>query len=117
LAFHYDLGMVKPMLYFARAKVSDGVNGGELTNKYWSLGALAPIGGGKLKVAYGRLTLDEDAAANGTEGKFGIGYDYPLSKRTNVYADLGYGRKSGTNAAGQDFDNNTAIALGVKHTF
>jgi predicted porin len=118
LAFHYDLGMIKPMLYFARAKVSDGVNGGELTNKYWSLGATSPIGGGKLKVMVGRLTLDSGFADDGAETKFGIGYDYPLSKRTNVYADVSTARKSGTNSAtGADYDNNNAFALGLKHTF
>jgi predicted porin len=111
-AFHYDLGMVKPILYYARGKVA----GGTLTNKYLMLGALAPIGGGTLKAAYGRLTPDSTAANNGTQTKLGLGYDYPLSKRTNIYADLGMGRKNqGNSAAG--FTNNTAYALGVKHTF
>jgi predicted porin len=112
LAFHYDLGMVKPILYYARGKT----NAGTVTNKYLMLGALAPIGGGTLKAAYGRLTPDAAVANNGTQTKLGLGYDYPLSKRTNVYADLGMGRKNqGNSAAG--FTNNTAYALGVKHTF
>jgi len=42
--------------------------------------------------------------------KLGLGYDYPLSKRTNVYADLGRGTVSG-------LTSNTAYAFGVKHTF
>src|SRR6185369_1064939 len=43
LAFHYDLGVVKPMFYYARSKIT-GLNGlgGGLTNKFISLGALAP---------------------------------------------------------------------------
>ncbi len=111
-AFHYDLGMVKPILYYARGKVA----GGTLTNKYLMLGALAPIGGGTLKAAYGRLTPDAAAPGNGRQTKLGLGYDYPLSKRTNVYADLGMGRKNQGNSA-TGFTNNTAYALGVKHTF
>jgi len=111
-AFHYDLGMVKPILYYARGKVA----GGTVTNKYLMLGALAPIGGGTLKAAYGRLTPDAAVANNGTQTKLGLGYDYPLSKRTNVYADLGMGRKNQGNSA-TGFTNNTAYALGVKHTF
>jgi len=132
LAFQYDFGMVKPMLYYARAKVSNGVTGGALTNKYFNIGALAPIGGGTLKVAYGRFTPDSNAAgagvvaayrlATGKESGFGIGYDYPLSKRTNVYLDAGSRRKAdndnrvgvGTGAA---YTNNTIIGLGVNHTF
>ncbi|RQP26407.1 porin [Piscinibacter terrae] len=116
LALHYDLGMVKPIFYYSRAKVNAGT-ATPLTNKYWMLGALAPIGGGTLKAAYGRLTPDANTPApvsapwsNQTQSKLGLGYDYPLSKRTNVYADMGMGRA--TNAT-----NNTAYAVGVKHTF
>jgi predicted porin len=117
LAFHYDFGFLKPMAYYARAKVL----GGTQSNKYLSLGVLAPIGGGTLKAAVARLTLDNaNAAGNGRETKFSVGYDYALSKRTNVYADLGMGRKAGTVgnvAGGTEWTNNTAYALGLKHTF
>ena len=124
-ALHYDLGMVKPIAYYARGKT----NGGTQTHKYLMLGALAPIGGGTLKAAYGRLTPDAANAAgngdalgagNGTQTKIGLGYDYPLSKRTNVYADLGTARKKGTVgnvAGGTAFTNNNVYAVGVKHTF
>jgi len=103
LAFHYDLGFVKPMVYYSRAKVSAGT----LSNKFISIGALAPIGGGTLKAAWGRL---DPAGATPTSTKIGLGYDYPLSKRTNIYADVGFGRQDG-------LTNNNAYALGVKHTF
>jgi len=106
LAFHYDLGVVKPMLYYARAKVNVGT-GTPSTNKYYQIGLLAPIGGGKLKAAYGRLDPEGD---NNNASKLGLGYDYPLSKRTNVYFDVGYARQDTKT-------NNTAYALGVKHTF
>jgi len=116
LAFHYDFGVVKPIFYVSRAKVNVGT-AAPLTNKYWMLGALAPIGGGTLKAAYGRLTPDSATPApstapwaNQTQSKLGLGYDYPLSKRTNVYADVGHGRAD--NAT-----NNTTWALGLKHTF
>jgi predicted porin len=105
LALHYDLGVVKLMGYYARGKT----NGGNNTNKYFSLGATAPIGGGKLKAAYGRL---DPQGNDNNETKFAIGYDYPLSKRTNVYADVGLGR---SDVAG--LDNNNAYAFGIKHTF
>jgi predicted porin len=117
LAFHYDFGFLKPMAYYGRAKVA----GGTQTNKVITLGILAPIGGGTLKAAYGRLTPDAaNTTGTGRESKFGIGYDYALSKRTNLYVDLGSGRKGGTVGnvvGGTSWTNNTAYALGVKHTF
>jgi predicted porin len=115
IAFHYDLGMVKPMLYYARAKLNSGTATSS-TNKFFSIGALAPIGPGTLKAAYYRLTPDGNLGTqSGRETKFSIGYDYPFSKRTNIYADAGSARKS--SAAGASFSNNTAYAFGVKHTF
>ena len=116
MAFHYDLGVVKPIIYYARAKVA----GGTLSNKVLQIGALAPIGGGTLKAMYGRET--REAAAPNTLGnisKLGLGYDYPFSKRTNVYADVGFGRQGDSITGGvpTSFTNNHAYAVGLKHTF
>jgi len=129
-AFHYDFGIVKPMLYYARAKLdctaafncsAAQISGGtQITNKYWQLGALAPIGGGTLKAAYGREKREAGVGSLGNISKFGLGYDYPFSKRTNVYLDVGYGRQGDTvSAAGvhTTFTNNTTWAFGLKHTF
>ncbi len=103
----YDLGVIRPMVYFARAKSGANVLGQSTWNKFYMIGATAPIGGGKLKVAYGRL---EPRGANNTENKFGLGYDYPLSKRTNLYADLALAKQDTKS-------NNNAYAFGLKHTF
>jgi predicted porin len=103
LAFHYDLGMVKPMAYVARAKVAAGT----LSNKYWQIGALAPVGPGNVKAFYGRL---DPAGANNVQNKLGLGYDYALSKRTNLYGDVSFAKED-------QRTNNRAFALGVKHTF
>lgn len=104
LAFHYDLGFVKPIIYYARGKT--GVNGAN-SNKAIEIAATAPVGPGKLKAAWIRL---DPEGANNTSTKIGLGYDYPLSKRTNVYADLGMGKTD-------TLTNNRAYAFGVKHTF
>jgi predicted porin len=106
-AFHYDLGMVKPMFYYARAKVAATA----VTKKYWSLGALAPLGNGRLKAAYERTT---PSTPNTNSSKLGLGYDYLLSKRTNLFADVGFTR---ANAPSNPPTNNTTYALGIKHTF
>ena len=101
--FSYDFGMVKPMFYYARAKV-DATNA---TNKFRSLGALAPIGPGNLKAAYYKL---DPQGNNNERTKFGLGYDYPLSKRTNLYADVGIQK-------GDNLSSNTTWSFGAKHTF
>ena len=104
LALHYDLGAVKLMGYYASAKIGAL---GNTSSKMFSIGALAPVGPGKIKAAYFRV---DPAGANNNTSKIGLGYDYPLSKRTNVYADLGLGK-------GDGLTSNTAYAFGVKHTF
>ncbi len=103
-AFHYDLGVVKLMAYGVQAKL------GALGNtkaKMFSLGARAPIGPGVLKAMVYRV---DPAGANNNRTKFGIGYDYSLSKRTNVYVDFGQ-------AKADNLTNNRALAVGMKHTF
>jgi predicted porin len=99
----YDLGFVKPGLYYARAKLA----GGTITNKTVEITASANLGPGRLKAGWGRLDPQGD---NNTISKLGLGYDYPLSKRTNVYADVGLGKQDNQS-------NNRAFAFGLKHVF
>ena len=108
----YDLGVIRPMVYFARAKT--GLNN-TTWNKFYMLGATAPVGGGTVKVAYGRL---QPRGANNTESKLGLGYNYPLSKRTNLYADLGLARADTVAPdAKVKATNNNAYAFGIRHNF
>lgn len=106
----YDLGMAEIALNYGQAKVG----GGRLTNKFWNVGATVNLAGGKLKAAYAIL---DPNGPNNKQKKFGLGYDYPLSKRTNLYADLGVGNQDGRNAANQTFSRNTTYQFGVKHLF
>ncbi len=103
MAVHYDFGMIKPILYIARGKT----NGGNDTNKVVELAATAPLGSGLVKVAYARL---DPQGANNTSTKFGLGYNYNLSKRTNLYVGAGLG-KTDTKT------NNNAYELGLRHMF
>ena len=103
-AVHYDLGVVKLMGYYGRSKT--GVRGAN-TNHDWMLSASAPLGGGLVKVMYNKY---DPRFANNTRTKLGLGYNYPLSKRTNLYADMGLARADG-------LKNNNAFAFGVRHYF
>ncbi len=102
--FAYDLGMAELLFNYGQAKVA----GGTLKNKTGNIGALINLAGGKVKVAY---AIYDPAGGNNQLKKFALGYDYPLSKRTNVYADLGVAKQDGAAT------RNTAYAFGVKHLF
>ena len=111
LAFHYNLGFIKPMIYFAKGDV------GTLSNKVVLLSATAPLGNGVVKFGVSRLTLDlPSTAAEDTHTKIGLGYNYNLSKRTNLYFDLG-SATGVASIAGVKGERSTAYAVGVRHTF
>ena len=107
-ALHYNLGFVKLIGYYAQSKTTSalGVSGAD-KNKVYQFGATAPLGSGLLKAGYYRV---DPQGANNNRSKIGLGYDYQLSKRTGLYADLGMARETAKT-------NNTTYAFGVKHTF
>lgn len=100
----WDFGFLKPMVYFARGKTGPG---GQLSNDSISVAATAPLAKGEVYLAYGRLDLE---GANNLQRKLGLGYKFPLSARTNLYADVGTGRQDGKST-------NTAYDFGMKHSF
>jgi predicted porin len=115
-ALHYDFGVAKVLGYYDRSKT--GANG-NASNSMFSIGLLAPVGPGNVKAVYYRVNRADTTTGVGPTAvtlkndttKFGLGYDYALSKRTGLYADLGI-------ASGSDGrTKNNAYAFGVKHTF
>ena len=140
----YDLGVVKPMLaaqYFDDVKgVSWDMSEGAATvlkslNDYSKtgygvmLGATAPLAGGTFyaMVGYNDFETTEELADFGAKAKFdtinfGVGYQYPLSKRTYVYAGAGYTKLSGDCdlGGGEKFDadsKTTEVVTGIVHNF
>ena len=103
-AVHYNLGFVKPMVYYAQSKT--GLNGRD-KNHVWMLAATAPLAGGTVKAMWYKV---DPRFANNTRTKLGLGYNYNLSKRTNLYADMGLAREDGRT-------NNNAFGFGVRHMF
>ena len=104
LAVHYNLGVVKPILYFARGRTDAN---GHTKASAFMLGATAPLGPGLLKAMY--YKVDSDANSR-DRSKFGFGYNYSLSKRTTLYADLGLAKQT-------NLTSSSVYALGMKHTF
>lgn len=140
----YDFGMVKPMLsaqYFDDVKgvswdMSDGLKDtlgkdlGNYSKKGYGvmLGATAPLAGGTAyaMVGYNDFEATEDVQELGGKAEFdtinfGIGYQYPLSKRTYVYTAAGYTKLSGeVKTEGEKFDadtKTTEVVAGIVHNF
>jgi len=84
------------------------------------LGFTAPVGPGTLM--FSTMHKDDRTGFNQDASSWGLGYLYPLSKRTGLYA--AYARIDNKNGAGYTVANNTESGtgstgynLGIRHTF
>lgn len=98
----YDFGVAK--LYGQYGKVKDDT----LSNAYKlsDIGLSVPLGGGKVLLQYGHLVPDAGASRTTVSA----GYDYTLSKRTDVYGVAMNDKLTGANSG-------NTFALGLRHTF
>jgi predicted porin len=71
-----------------------------------SLGLSAPVGNGKVLAAWANTKVD----AGNTRDTVTVGYDYTMSKRTDVYAML-------MNDKITNYDSGNSFGLGVRHRF
>ncbi len=99
----YDLKAVKLFGTYGQAKNS--VTTAKATTA--SLGASVPMGAGKFLAGYART---KSTALNATRQTITIGYDYSLSKRTDLYANVMNDRITGTTSG-------TSVGLGIRHAF
>lgn len=132
---NYDFGMIKPMFaaqYWDGGKDYDGAASVNITsdNKNYAtkgyglvVGATAPVVGGTLKVTAGwndYETLFETAQDGNGEGNnfmVGVGYEYPLSKRTLVYTAAGYSEKKVEWKTEEDKTKTSEVMFGMVHKF
>lgn len=98
----YDLGAAK--LYGQYGKVKNDTTG--MGYKLAELGVAVPVGAGKLLAEYGQLKPDTGAKRT----TITAGYDYTLSKRTDVYAVAMNDKKTATSTG-------STYAVGVRHKF
>jgi len=117
----YVAGMFRVAFNYGMADRDDGVE-----HEGMGLGVGVKLGGGELLVNY--ITQEVNTAGTPEAQSIGIGYVYPLSKRTNVYATYGQlDNKNGANfglrysqsvvgAGGVDRDP-SAFAVGIRHFF
>jgi predicted porin len=99
----YDASVLKGFLTYGKSS-SDAV--AVATKTTTSLGVSAPVGGGKVLAAWAKTSID----SGNTRDTMTIGYDYNLSKRTDVYAMLMSDKIT-------TFESGTSLGLGVRHRF
>ena len=83
------------------------------------VGGTAPLVGGTLKVQLGWNDY-EDVKTGATEGNniiTGVGYEYPLSKRTFVYTAAGYTQVKTEKAVVETKTKTSEVMLGMVHKF
>ncbi len=133
LAANYDFIVAK--LYFALG-IDQGYNSAPLGNTANPYGGVAPtpstdgrefLLGATMPLSTGTFIAsvmhkDDRTAFNQDANTWGLGYIYPLSKRTSLYAS--YGRIYNRNGAGYTVANNSesgsgdkAYSLGMRHNF
>lgn len=116
----YDFNVVKLHAYYAAvdAETGGGVTTGDMTDAM--IGVSVPLGPGSLMASYVRK--NDKMLTNADANQAAIGYDYNLSKRTNLYTS--YGRISNKNGAVYTVGNATeagsgerALNVGFRHKF
>lgn len=119
---NYDFGMVKPMVavqYFDGGKDVDVANTALNKGYGFVVGGTAPLVGGTLKVQLGWNDY-EDVKTGATEGNniiTGVGYEYPLSKRTYLYTAAGYTQVKTEKAGVETKTKTSEVMLGMVHKF
>ena len=146
----YDFGVVKPYVsaaYFKDAKMktwlssyTSGCQGttadapdawfSNYLNGDWDgygviIGGSAPLVGGTAHMTIGYMDAEEQNDAQNfgadlTRYTFAVGYEYPLSKRTKVYADAGYFKDEfdwGDRTIGDREPEGYQAAVGLVHYF
>jgi predicted porin len=119
----YDLGIVKLTGYYSQMKYAN------LKLAVANIGALVPLGQGKVRVSYVNANASGITAAGASTdaddaSQFAVGYVYDLSKRTALYGTVARVNNKGNAAfavasspalpAGRD---STGYEIGLRHSF
>lgn len=101
----YDFNVVK--LFATYDKATHDV---DLDDKTFSLGASVPVGAGKIMAAWAQTKRDAAGRAEAKRDTVSLGYDYSLSKRTDVYAVAMRDKIT-------DFESGNSFGAGIRHRF
>lgn len=103
----YDFSVVKG--YLSVGGSEDLVTKGSDSRTYQA-GVSVPLGAGKILASYAQTKLDPVDASDVTRKTLTVGYDYFLSKRTDIYTNLMHDRLTQESSG-------TSFAVGIRHSF
>ncbi|MBC3861450.1 porin [Undibacterium jejuense] len=117
IAVNYDFGVAKPVFIYQKKSDDAGVS-----TKYMTVGVTAPVdAAGKVVATFTKVTDDtvKAGSAIGSAKQFAVGYQYALSKRTDLYTAYARTNQDAQSAivnskAGANINELTA---GVRHQF
>jgi len=104
----YDLKVVKLFGQYIRTRLENTTTKITLDTK--QVGASVPIVQGYLLASFGRTDKEQTAAADQKRDTIAVGYDYFLSKRTDLYAVAQTDKVSA-------LKRGTGYAVGLRHRF
>jgi predicted porin len=106
----YNLQLAKLFASYQNSKDNSGVST-DLNDKTWSLGASVPLGAGAVLFDYAQTRRSGSlVGASIKRDTASIGYDYNLSKRTDLYAIYMSDKVTAADRVG-------SLGLGVRHRF
>lgn len=108
-AVSYDFTMFKLFGQLAQTRLQN-VASSEIKLVSSQLGVSAPVGAGKVMVSWAHTKKQQTAADDLRRDSLSAGYDYNLSKRTDIYAV--YLADKVTN-----LDRGNGLAVGLRHSF
>lgn len=113
----YDFGFLKLFGQYTAGTQETALAAREdLDSSQYQIGASLPLGGGALLASYGELKVEEGSFEFKNK-EFTIGYDYNLSKRTDVYVNYMYDKNSESGPGAVGYDSGNTFAVGVRHRF
>ena len=85
----------------------------------WGIGVGAhyPVLGGTAKVAVNYRDMDNQNNTDFNRWTAAVGYDYPLSKRTSLYAMAGYSSEKVKTPTGSATPTGCELDMGILHRF
>lgn len=102
----YDFGVAK--LFATYGQTSHDI---DFKDKLGSLGASVPVAGGKVLLAWAQTRRSGDAIGESLKrNTYSLGYDYDLSKRTDLYAAVLHDSIT-------DQSSGTSFGFGIRHRF
>ena len=104
----YDFKVAKLFGQVIRTKLDNPAT--EITLRTANVGVTAPLGSGRMMASYAMTNKEQTAAADQKRRTFSLGYDYDMSRRTDLYAVVMSDRVTGL-ASG------TGFAVGLRHRF